>query len=508
MKRSVTTVLLALGMLIAGAASAQAVNVHQWVTPGGQYINRKDFSDHDLVKGKLVTNVVLPTGYTSRKCWPVLYLLHGTADSPAPVSLQWLQIDNGELLKMKIPAILVIPGSGDSWWINNWWHGYRHPAWESWLIQDIVPLVTQRLHVCHGRSEHSIAGLSMGGYGAIYLATQRPDYFGSAASFSGVLDPESASFQEIFPAFPTYWGPLDKFYAIGHDPLALVDNLKHTRVFVGAGNGVPSAGEEPSAIGNLEESEFDQESIAFVSRARSAGVSVNFDQYTGTHTALTWLKGLTGMLAWQPFKPVVANPSSWTFDTVETAGTAWGYKFNFGRYTPPKQIAELSLSHGVFSARGAGQLTITLPNGKQLSGKLPFDISDRTLHEVAHAPLPDPVGGYQTLDSVKPQVVKQAASPTSPFTVSFVTTQALPRTEEYEVGTEEIGTGTCQDTSFVRISQPAKGKLVRATVSPPADATTPDTWCPGVSYVGVTVVPNPSPFVTGTVIGYTTIDLP
>jgi S-formylglutathione hydrolase FrmB len=508
MKRSATTLLLGLSILIVVVSSAQAVTVHQWVTPGRQYINRKTFSNHDLVKGKLVTNVVLPTGYAARKCWPVLYLLHGTADSPAPVSLQWLQIDNGELLKMKIPAILVIPGSGDSWWVNNWWNGYRHPAWESWLLQDIVPLVAHRLHVCPGRSEHAIAGLSMGGYGAMYLATQRPDYFGSAGSFSGVLDPESPNFQEIFPTFPTYWGPVNKFYAIGHDPLALVNNLKHTRIFVGVGNGVPSAGEETSLVGNVEEAEFDQESIAFADRARSAGLSVKFDQYTGTHTALTWLKGLTGMLAWNPFKSVVANPSSWKFATVETAGTAWGYQFNFGRYSPPRAVAQFSLSHGVFAARGAGQLSVTLPDGKRLTGKLPFNISDGTLHKVAHAPLPHLVGGYQKIHLVNLHVVKQAASPTSPFTVSFVTTQALPRSEEYQVGTEEIGTGTCQDASFIRISQPAKGKLVTATVSPLASATTPGTWCGGTQYAAVTLVPNPSPPLTGTIIGYTPITLP
>ena len=45
-----------------------------------------------------MTNVVLPSGYASRKCWPVMYLLHGTAvpDQPYPVSLQWLEIEDGD----------------------------------------------------------------------------------------------------------------------------------------------------------------------------------------------------------------------------------------------------------------------------------------------------------------------------------------------------------------------------------------------------------------------------
>ncbi len=52
-----------------------------------------DLFPRDLVHGKLVTNVVLPTGYKSRKCWPVLYLLHGTAGPPTnEAPLQWLQL--------------------------------------------------------------------------------------------------------------------------------------------------------------------------------------------------------------------------------------------------------------------------------------------------------------------------------------------------------------------------------------------------------------------------------
>jgi S-formylglutathione hydrolase FrmB len=518
MKRWIGLFLLVSSVLAAIASAADGssptgVTVHQWVTPGGPYVSRREMTKLDVVDGKLVTNIVLPADYSSRKCWPVLYLLHGTADSSQPVSLQWLQIDNGELLKMHIPAILVIPGSGDSWWVNNWWGDYRHPAWESWLLQDILPMVAKRLHVCPGRSEHAIAGLSMGGYGAIYLATQRPDYFGAAGSFSGVLSPESPNFISIYPTFKGYWGPPDKFYAIGHDPLALVDNLQHTRVFVGAGNGIPTVGESTNPTAEFEEAEFDQESIAFADKARSAGVSVHFDQHAGSHDPLNWLLSLTHMLEWNPFKPIVQNPSSWKFYTVESTGTAWGWGFSFHYYARPDQMIEFSLSHGVFSARGGGSVTITTPHGQALTGEVPFNISNGHLYELSSAPKPNVVGGYEKLIKVTPTVTKRPTTAAEPMTVQFRTKQPLPRNQEYQVDATEFSlTGapsSCQDQSFARVFQPAAGRVVSVTLSAASTASTPGVWCSGPHAIALTEVSRNGPSRTiGNIIGYAFTSVP
>jgi S-formylglutathione hydrolase FrmB len=511
MKSWARRLLLCVAVFGCTAASAQAVTVQQWNTPGGKLISRKDLFPRDLVNGKLVTNVVLPTGYSSRQCWPVMYLLHGTADSPQPVSLQWLQIDNGALLKMKIPAILVIPGSGDSWWVNNWWNGYRHPAFESWVLQDIVPLVAKRLHVCPQRSDHVMAGLSMGGYGAMYLASQLPGYFGSAGSFSGVLSPESPSFLSIFPAFPTYWGPAGKPYAVAHDPVALVDNLRHTRVFVGVGNGDPTEGETSDLIARVEEAEFDVESRSFVARARQAGVSVHFDQHVGTHAPLNWIQTLARMMAWHPFKSVPAHPSSWTFSTIETTGNAWGYQFAFSRYAPPKQIIQFSMAHGVLHVRGGGTVTITQPNGKRVSGQIPFDLRNGKVIERHGAAAPRLVGGYEKLMKVSVAVSPAQLNDTQPVTLSFKTRQRLTAGQVYRVGLFTVApkVAGCTSEATTEVAQRAKGRTVKVTLAPPANATTPNTWCSGTSYAGVTVATKNAPgFAIGSVLGYTKLTFP
>ena len=493
-----------------GVAQARAVTVEQWNTPGGRFVNRKDEFPRDLVHGHLVTSVVLPTGYSSRRCWPVLYLLHGTADSTASVaSLQWLQIENGALLRMDIPAILVIPGSGDTWWTNAWWHGLRHPAYESWILQGIVPLVAKRLNVCPGRSEHAIAGLSMGGYGAIMLAAQRPDYFGSAGSFSGVLSPESPNFVSVYkPNWATLWGPPGGFYALGHDPLALVGNLTHTRVFVGVGNGTPTAGETSSPVSVFEETEFDQEDIDFVNAARRAGASVTFDQHQGTHDPLNWLTSLTHMLAWNPFKRVVTSPARWSILTADSSGTAWGFRYTFARYHPPTQLIEFSFAKRTLTVTGGGTVSVTTPDGKTLMGKIPFRIKASSLVELSHAPRPHAVGGYRQIVPVRPKATTGSPSTTSPVTVTFTTAQSLPNGFEYQVAISAFNltgsTSSCQDTTAQRISAPRAGQHVSVSVAPPVTASSPGHWCEGPAVAALTEVPRNAPRELGTIVGYDT----
>jgi S-formylglutathione hydrolase FrmB len=512
-RRGFSGLVLGASLCALTAGSAQAVTVQQWNTPGGQFVSPKNLFPIDLVNGKLVTNIVLPTGYSSRKCWPVMYLLHGTAGSDAPVSLQWLQIGNGQLLRMHIPAILVIPGSGNTWWTNEWWNGNRHPAFESWVLQDLVPLVAKRLHVCSARRDHAIAGLSMGGYGAIMLASQRPDYFGSAGSFSGVLSPESSNFISIYKQYwNALWGPPDSYYAIGHDPVALVNNLRNTRVFVGVGNGIATAGEGNSLTSQFEEAEFDQEDVTWVARARKAHVSVAFDQHPGTHDALNWLQSLSHMMTWNPFKRVVSHPSHWTFDTADELGTVWGYQYSFDRHHPPTQIIQFSYARHVLTVTGGGTMKLTTPTGQRLTGHIPFQVRAGKVVELRHAAKPHVVGGYEKVVPVKPVATQLVRSPTAPVQVSFTTTQALPAGEEYQVAVAALdltGSSTCSSTAFARVVQPAVGKPVTVSLSPPSTATTPNTWCPGGAAAAVTIVPkNGPPLLIGTLLGYAVLSLP
>ena len=76
-------------------------------------------------------------------------------------------------------------------WNNLWNGGTREPCYETYVLDELIPLVQRRLRIRTGRRWHAVAGLSGGGLGAMNFAAKKPGYFGQALSFSGVLDPES-----------------------------------------------------------------------------------------------------------------------------------------------------------------------------------------------------------------------------------------------------------------------------------------------------------------------------
>lgn len=130
--------------------------------------------------------VILPESYRAEagKHFPVVYLLHGYSGNYA----NWIS---------KVPAlkdyadqynfIIICPdGAYSSWYFDspvdvksryNTYVGSEVPAW----IDSVYKTIPER-------DFRAIAGLSMGGHGAIYLAWNFPETFGAAGSMSGAVD--------------------------------------------------------------------------------------------------------------------------------------------------------------------------------------------------------------------------------------------------------------------------------------------------------------------------------
>ena len=127
-------------------------------------------------------NVILPAGYDPAQTYPVLYLLHGAGGS----FHEWT--DNTDIVSFSSAyrIIIAMPDSGgtpNSGWYADWIDGSRQ--WESFHIKDVIPYIESTFH---GNGHRAIAGLSMGGYGAMYYAAKYPSMFKAAGSFSGAVD--------------------------------------------------------------------------------------------------------------------------------------------------------------------------------------------------------------------------------------------------------------------------------------------------------------------------------
>lgn len=133
---------------------------------------------------------------TPEPALPVVYLLHGLGGGEG----DWPRIgkirqtaDRLVAEKAIPPMAIVMPDAGNSWYVDSDTHGPVASA----LLDDFMPHVERRHGLRTDRRGRFIAGLSMGGYGALRLAILHPTRFRAAASLSGAIFPDLASAGEV-----------------------------------------------------------------------------------------------------------------------------------------------------------------------------------------------------------------------------------------------------------------------------------------------------------------------
>jgi S-formylglutathione hydrolase FrmB len=111
---------------------------------------------------------------------PVLYLLHGRTDDHSA----WTRNTTVERHAVAAGMAVVMPSAGRSFYTDEL-HGDRYWAW---LSEELPAFVESTFRVSTRREDTFVAGLSMGGYGAMKWALREPCRFAAAATMSGALD--------------------------------------------------------------------------------------------------------------------------------------------------------------------------------------------------------------------------------------------------------------------------------------------------------------------------------
>jgi S-formylglutathione hydrolase FrmB len=325
-------------------------------------------------------DVLLPTGYNPKRAYPLIVLLPGFSNTYAilgPTMLDAQQVLAG------LQAIVVAP-EGETGWYADWYNNgaYGTPEWESYILDEAIPQIVQRYKILPQRRYHALFGISMGGLGAAYLGGRLPGFFGSIGALSGFVDlqvaPEIVSLgMDGLTGVPpgSVVGPEDGFYATGHNPTALVHNLRYTRVFVSAGNGVPTPADGTGGgVGNAEEAGVIRPmSDAYDAALKAAGIDVTYQTHDGCHCWPDFQAELRNAIAWGPFKPVVAHPSGWVNDTVATHGQLWGIGYRFTTY--PTAVVRFTRTGSRLKINAAGSpVTITTSRGCVLRVATPANV--------------------------------------------------------------------------------------------------------------------------------------
>jgi putative tributyrin esterase len=156
--------------------------------------------------------VYLPPSYARQPArrYPVVYYLHGLRGE------EWDWVRQGHLdatmdslVARGRPELIVVMPDGDDGWYTTWnvLGDYRAcqrkpprdapaqsycvpwPHYDDYVARDLVAYVDSTWRTFPDRRHRAIAGLSMGGYGAVSLALAYPEVWSAAASHSGVLAP-------------------------------------------------------------------------------------------------------------------------------------------------------------------------------------------------------------------------------------------------------------------------------------------------------------------------------
>lgn len=127
--------------------------------------------------------LLLPPGYSeSSHRYPLLLLLHGVFGG----SENWETLTNLSRYAGAADLIIAMPDAGNSWYVNS--ATKPQDRFEEFIIQDLLNDVESRWRTLRSSHRRAIAGLSMGGYGALKFAIKHPDTFAIAASISGAFN--------------------------------------------------------------------------------------------------------------------------------------------------------------------------------------------------------------------------------------------------------------------------------------------------------------------------------
>lgn len=308
--------------------------------------------------------ILLPDGYPDDGAYPVLYLLHGAGDDQG----SWLANTDLEGLRGVREFIVVMPDGGgrhgEAGWYSDWQDG---PAWESYHIGELLPWVDEQYATTGDRAGRVIAGLSMGGFGAMSYAARHPDLFSAAGSFSGAVDTtaggpaEAAAFELAHLPYGTpdhrVWGPYPthEVHWRNHNPADLVTNLRWTELWFTSGNGVPQLPRDHPAASPAETGVYAM-NRSFQERLSEEGVDhVWRDRGHGTHQWHYWEEDLD-LFSDREFGG--ASPEVFDYRSADPSFSVWGWSFEADPARAAEFLELAGVSKGGFTVRGSGELRV------------------------------------------------------------------------------------------------------------------------------------------------------
>lgn len=187
--------------------------------------------------------ILLPPSYDLEKTrrYPVLYFLHGLGGNEQVflraggfnlVEDLWARQQLGEFL-------VATPAAGATFYVNSRDGKSRY---EDFFLREFIPAIEKRYHTRSGRAFRGVAGVSMGGYGALHLAFRHPQLFSSVSAHSAALMekvPDLRSLPNMRGLGGISGSPRDQAFWDRNNPLVMARTakVKGLRIYFDCGSG-------------------------------------------------------------------------------------------------------------------------------------------------------------------------------------------------------------------------------------------------------------------------------
>ncbi|CAM5390324.1 Esterase family protein OS=Streptomyces tendae OX=1932 GN=GUR47_01980 PE=4 SV=1 [Streptomyces tendae] len=238
-----------------------------------------------------------------RQHWPTLWLLHGCCGDYT----SWTSMTDVAETESLRDVLVVMPEAGWNGWYSDWWNYGEggDPAWETFHTKELRRLLERDWGAGNDRV---VAGLSMGGQGALLYAARHPGMFKATAAYSGSAHPllNTESVDRIMGLFAgqgndplRVWGDPVAQRRIwqAHDPFHLAERLRPIPVYLSCGDGTTGPLDPPGATSALE-ADFNRQNHALAAELDRVGarhVTTNF-YGPGTHGWAYWERELHASL--------------------------------------------------------------------------------------------------------------------------------------------------------------------------------------------------------------------
>jgi len=148
-----------------------------------------------VMNKKLRAVVIVPQSYAKSKAsYPVLYLLHGGYGHFD----DWIRKTPDQTLLQRLAdqynLIIAMPeGEIFSYYLDS--PVVKDSQFVTYLTQEVIDRIDKTYRTVRSAKGRVITGLSMGGYGSLYLATRHPNLYCAAGSMSGALNLDMSSWK-------------------------------------------------------------------------------------------------------------------------------------------------------------------------------------------------------------------------------------------------------------------------------------------------------------------------